>query len=156
MTHIPLSLKQLEERYKFRKDILDLFYSTLEERDIRRGVLDDMKNSPNPDKTAIDEYKDIIKKLDKELKRWNKLLDYVMKSDIKGEYPFRKNEGGRKKGQTKYFLKRDQKIIKMAHNLGYYDLNLPKGAVKDLLNKIADEFPELDGGESVRSVLKKI
>ena len=148
MDHIPLNIKEVKERYKFRKSILDLFYKTLEERDIRKGVLEDTKKALNDalpvrvkeyTKIHIEEHNVAIEKLDKELKRLEKLLNYIMTSDIKGEYPFRNNEGGHTEGKAQYYSKQDHTIIMMAHDLGYFDLNLPIDEVTQILNKILNE-----------------
>ncbi len=107
-----LTVKELENEYLNRQKVFDLFHRTREERDIRQGVLADMKGSPNPDKQDIKDYENIIKKLDKELKHQEHFITHVLKSDIKGEYPFRKNEGGRPSGQNKSTQKRKEKLRK--------------------------------------------
>jgi len=150
MSHIPKNGSKLEEEYKFRKGILAIFFEILTERDIRRGVLDDMENMQIP-KKAIYDYKDSIKNLDHQLRRYNNMLNHVMKSDIKGEYPFRKNTGGRPKGSFQ-FEERDKEIIEYAIELGWMNKH---GEGKQILNKIMERYPELKTPESVRNIFKK-
>ena len=111
-----------------------------------------MENSPKPDKVAIDDYKNSIKQLDHQLRRFNNMLNHVMKSDIKGEFPFRKNTGGRPKGSLQY-EERDKEIIKYAVELGWNKNKYAEG--KQILYKIMEKYPELKTPESARNPLKK-
>ena len=50
---VKLSKEELMQLYEYRKGILDSYHELLIDRNRYLQILDDMENSPNPDKDAM-------------------------------------------------------------------------------------------------------
>ena len=149
---VKLTKEELMEYYEIRKGLFDEFHKYLIERNRCSQLLGDMENSSNPNEDAMRNYKGTIKLCNIMLQRYQKSVEHMMKDDMKGQYPYRKNTGGRKRG-FKPNEQRDRDIIDRAVELGWLDNVYGDG--KQILNKIAEEYPELKTPESVRNILKK-
>ena len=149
---VKLTKEELMELYEYRKGILDSYHELLIDRNKYLQILDDMENSPNPDKDAMRNPKSNIKYLDKWLRKYKYMVEDMLKTDMKGVHPQIKKPTGRPRG-SKQHEQRDIEIIARAVELGWLEGKYGEG--KQILNKILEEYPELKTTESVRNILKK-